>query len=259
MTVRGHDQPRGWLFALVVVIVKPFLLLLTRRRWIDGAKLPATGGCVIVLNHLSHADPFTTAHLLNDHGRVPRYLAKSGLFEHRVLAVLLRALGQIPVKRLTTDAIGAYAAAVEAVEAGECVVVYPEGTITRDPGLWPMVGRTGAARIALATGCPVVPVAHWGVQELLPPYGRPDLLPRKTVTYRVGDPVPLDDLRAATPTAAAVHEATDRIMGAITALLEDVRGEPAPARRFDPRASGVRLIGNPNKQQKHRKKGRREG
>ena len=55
---------------------------------------------------------------------------------------------------------------------GECVVVYPEGTLTRDPDLWPMTGKSGAARIALETGCPVIPVGQWGAQELLPPYAK---------------------------------------------------------------------------------------
>lgn len=256
MSVRKLQQPRGWAIALAVGLLKPTLRAVSKRTWLDGEKIPATGGCVVVLNHLSHVDPLTTAHLLYDHGRIPRYLAKSGLFDHRLLAVLLRSAGQIPVHRLTADAIGAYDAAVAAVEAGECVVVYPEGTITRDPDLWPMVGKSGAARIALATGCPVIPVAHWGVQDILPPYGRPDLLPRKSVTYRVGDPVPLDDLRALPTGPQVIQQATDRIMTAITDLLSGLRGEAAPTRRFDPREVGVRQIGNPHKDVR-RRKGRR--
>ena len=58
-----------------------------------------------------------------------------------------------------------YDAAVAAVRKGECVVVYPEGTLTRDPAQWPMTGKSGAARIALETGCPVIPVGQWGPQR----------------------------------------------------------------------------------------------
>ena len=256
MTVRKLDQPRGWAYTLGVGILKPPLVTLTRRTWVDGEKVPATGGCVVVVNHISHADPLTTAHFLYDHGRLPRYLAKSGLFENGALSYFLRSAGQIPVKRLTTDAVGAYGAAVDAVRAGECVVVYPEGTITRDPDLWPMRGKTGAARIALATGCPVIPVAQWGVQDLLAPYAKkPDLFPRKRITYRAGDPVPLDDLLARPASTQVTLEATDRIMSAITALLEEIRGAKAPAVRYDPRTTGTAEIGNPNK--KNKKKGRR--
>lgn len=249
MTIRRLSQKRGWAVVVAVALLKPTLLAATSRTWIDGEKIPATGGCVVVLNHLSHVDPLMAAHVLYDHGRIPRYLAKSGLFRNRALGGLLSSAGQIPVERLSRSAVGAYDAAVAAVGAGECVVVYPEGTLTRDPDLWPMVGKTGAARIALATGCPVIPIGQWGPQEVLPPYSsRPDLFPRKHVTMKVGDPVVLDDLVGPDPSGAVVQQATDRIMDALTALVADLRGERPPPERYDPVKSGVRRIGNPKKQ-----------
>ena len=146
---------------------------------------------------------------------------------------------------------------MRAVQRGECVVVYPEGTITRDPGQWPMTGKSGAARIALATGCPVIPVGQWGAQALLAPYARkPDLFPRKLVTMKVGDPVDLSDLLGRPPSHEVTQQATDRIMAAITALVEDVRGEQAPKERFDVRKAGVPETGNPNKKAKKPKKER---
>ncbi len=179
--VRKLDQPRGWTFTLGAVILKPLFFLTTKRDWIGGLKIPATGGCVLVINHLSHVDPLTAAVFTHDHGRLPRYLAKAGLFRNRFLGAFMRAAGQIPVERASASAAGAFAAAVEAVRAGECIVIYPEGTITRDPDLWPMTGKSGAARIALETGCPVIPIGQWGAQELLAPYAKkPDLFPRKT-------------------------------------------------------------------------------
>ncbi len=254
---RKLKEKRGWAFATCVAIVKPPLLALTRRRWIDGDKLPAEGGCVVVANHISHLDPFTFAHFVYDNGRLPRYLAKGEVFDIPVAGGLVRSAGQIPVHRLTTDATQAFGAAVQAVHEGQCVVVYPEGTITRDPDLWPMRGKTGAARIALTTGCPVVPIAQWGANEILGPYAKKvDLFPRKTITMKVGDPVDLDDLRGSPLTPAVLHEATDRIMAGLTSLLEDIRGGHAPAERFDPRKAGVREIGNPNepaaRKQRHR-------
>lgn len=246
--VRRNQQPRGWAFGLGVAIVRPALLATTKPNWIDGHKIPASGGCLIALNHISHVDPLLSAHLVWDHGRVPRYLAKASLFKSKVAGAYFRSAGQIPVERMSRNALGAYDAAVAAVRAGECVVVYPEGTITRDPGSWPMTGKSGAARIALTTGCPVIPVGQWGAQDLLAPYAkRPDLFPRKRVTMKVGDPVDLSDLAAQEHTPAVVSQATDRIMDAITALVAEVRGEPAPAERFDPRKAGVAPIGNPYK------------
>jgi len=248
VTVRKLRQKRGWAFGVGVSIVKPALLATTVPDWEGGENLPETGGFILVLNHVSHLDPFMAAHLVYDHGRLPRYLAKSGLFKNRLLGYFLRSAGQIPVERLSKNAVGAYAAAVAAIRAGECVVVYPEGTITRDPDGWPMIGKTGAARIALETGCPVIPVGQWGAQQLLAPYAKkPDLYPRKRIQMKVGTPVDLADLAAQPRSAAATAEATDRIMAAITALVEDVRGATAPAERFDPKKAGVSEIGNPKR------------
>lgn len=234
------QQRRGWAFSVAVGIVKPVLLATTTRDWRHGDRIPTTGGCVLAMNHISHADPLTAAHIVYDHGRLPRYLAKSGLFRNRLLGRFMHALGQIPVEREGKGAV-AYAAAVEAVRRGECVVVYPEGTITRDPDMWPMTGRSGAARIALETGCPVLPVGQWGAQRLLPPYTtRPRLVPRTHVVMSVGEPVHLEDLRGRELTSELVHEAAERILAAITAQLEEVRREKAPAERYD-----MRVLGDP--------------
>ena len=259
MVVRKLEQRRGWAFTIGVLILKPLFLLTTRPEWRDGTKLPATGGCVVALNHLSHVDPLTAAHFTYNHGRLPRYLAKSGLFKNKVLSYFLRSAGQIPVERLSRNAMGAYDAAVAAVRQGECVVVYPEGTITRDPDLWPMRGKSGAARIALETGCPVIPVGQWGAQQLLAPYAkRPNLFPRKKIVMLAGDPVDLTDLLDKERTPEVVQQATDRIMAAITALVEEIRGETAPKERFDMRKAGVSEIGNPHKARHSRRKTRRD-
>ena len=235
------QEKRGWSFWLAVSIVKPTLLATTTRTWIDPERIPETGGCVVAMNHLSHIDPVTAAHLLYDYGRLPHYLAKAGLWGNKALGRFLTASGQIPVERETGGA-GAYAAAVDAVRKGRCIVVYPEATITRDPDMWPMRGKSGAARIALETGCPVIPVGQWGAQEILPPYTkRPHLFPRKHLTMRVGDPVDLADLVDKPRTIEVVNEATDRIMAAITHQLELIRGTTAPAERYDMRIHGDRF------------------
>ena len=248
MRVRKLRQKRGWAFGVGAPIVKSVVFSTTSRTWLDGDKIPEAGGCIVVFNHISHVDPLLAAHFVYDHGRLPRYLAKSGLFKNKALAGFLTAAGQIPVERLSRTAVGAYDAAVAAVRDGECVVVYPEGTLTRDPDLWPMTGKSGAARIALETGCPVIPVGQWGAQQLLPPYTKkPHLFPRKHIVMKAGDPVDLSDLVALPRNAEVIARATDRIMAAITALVEELRGEKAPAERFDARKMGVRQIGNPHK------------
>ncbi|HEX6875214.1 MAG TPA: lysophospholipid acyltransferase family protein [Nocardioidaceae bacterium] len=253
---RQLRQKRGWAWAVAVAIVKPLLLLFTKRRWLDGEKIPPEGGCILVANHISHLDPLTFAHLVYDYGRLPRYLAKAAVFDVPVVGAIIRGAGQIPVYRLTTDASRAFRAAVDAVNEGECVVFYPEGTITRDPGLWPMTGKTGAARVALTTGVPVIPIAQWGAHDILAPYAKKArLLPRKTISTKVGDPVDLEDLRGTPLSPEVLREATNRIMDALTLLLAELREEEPPAVRFDPRAAGVREIGNPNVDRRKRTHG----
>jgi len=245
---RKMRDTRGWAGLTAVAIIKPALLAFTRHEWVDGDKLPAEGGCVVAANHVSHIDPLTLAHLLHDNGRMPRYLAKEALFDVFFVGMILRNTGQIPVKRLTTDASTAYQSAVDGVRGGKAVIFYPEGTLTRDPDLWPMVGKTGAARVALESGAPVIPIAQWGQQQILYPYGKKlKVFPPQKVRLKVGDPVDLDDLRGQEVTPAVLREATGRIMASITALLEDLRGQKAPAERFDPKQRGVKEIGNPNK------------
>lgn len=242
-----EERSGAYRFARAVLL--PPMAALTKRQWRGMEHLPKTGGVVVATNHLSHADPLTLAHFIDAAGRVPRFLAKSDLFEAPVIGSIVRGAGQIPVYRETADAVEALRMAVAAVRSGECVVVYPEGTLTRDPGLWPMVGKTGAARIGLMTGAPVVPVAQWGPQHLLAPYHRfPTLLPRHLVQVWAGSPVDLDDLRDRELTREVLHEATGRVMNAIVGMLEIMRGEKAPPTRFDPKAAQVPLTGDPRRQ-----------
>ena len=228
-------EPGPW-FRLAVVVLEPLLLATTRRTWRGAEHLPRRGGVVVVSNHISLVDPLTLAHFVYANGRVPRFLAKQSLFRLPLVGRVMRGAGQIPVLRGSRDARAAYAVAVEAVRRGEAVLFYPEGTLTRDPGLWPMVGRTGAARVALETGAPVVPVAQWGPQRLLAPYSaRLRLFPRTRVAVLAGEPVDLARFRGRESEPEILHEATEEIMAAVTRLLVLLRGEAAPAQRFDPR------------------------
>lgn len=241
---RNSNQQGLWAFRAAAVVLKPLLIAIGRRDWRHGDRIPRTGGVVVAVNHISKIDPLMLSHLMYNHHRLPRFLAKDGLFRVKVLGELMYSWGQIPVAREGSDATVAFAAAVEAVENGEAVMFYPEGSITRDPDGWPMRGKTGAARVALMSGAPVIPIGQWGAQDTLPAYSHKlSLLPRHVAHYNVGDPVDLDDLRGREITVAVLHEATDRIMAAITDLVAEIRGEVAPAGRFDPRREGLSEIG----------------
>jgi 1-acyl-sn-glycerol-3-phosphate acyltransferase len=236
----------GFWYRLAVMLLRPLMMTLTKRNWRGAENLPAEGGFVVVVNHISNADFLTFGHFLYDNGRLPRFLAKEVVFRIPLIGRVVSGAQQIPVYRETSDAAASYAAAVEAVRRGECVAIYPEGTLTRDPDLWPMRGKTGAARIALATGCPVIPVAQWGAHEILPPYHRwPRLLPRHEIAVLAGPPVDLTAFSGLPVTADVLAEATERVMADVTALLERIRERAAPARRWDPREHGQPVTGNP--------------
>lgn len=241
MTARAETSGRlGWGYRLAVIVFVPFLSALSRRDWRGGQHLPAAGGVVAVSTHASNLDPLTFAHFVHGNGRVMRFLAKASLFRVPGFGALLRSARQIPVHRGGDDAALAYSAAVAAVTAGQLVAVFPEGTLTRDPDLWPMRGKTGAARIALATGAPVVPIGQWGAHEILPRYSRRlRLWPRRTVHVQAGPPVDLDDLRGREVDADLLREATDRIMAALVAIVADLRDQSPPDTLFDPRSAGL--------------------
>ena len=241
---RNSNQQGLWAFRGAAVVLKPLLIAIGRRDWRHEDRIPRSGGIVVAVNHISKIDPLMLAHLLYNQHRLPRFLAKDGLFEVPVIGGLMYRWGQIPVAREGSDAAAAFAAAVEAVENGEAVMFYPEGSITRDPDGWPMRGKTGAARVALMSGAPLIPIGQWGAQNTLPAYsGKVSVLPRHVAHYNIGAPVDLDDLRGKEITAEVLQEATDRMMAAITDLVAEIRGEVPPPVRFDPRREGLSEIG----------------
>ena len=233
------QSPRGFWYRFIAGILRPLLLAATARDWRGGQYLRIDGGIVVAMNHLSWYDPLVAAHFVNDNGRPVRFLAKVEIFKIPVLGAILKSAGQIPVQRGNSDAAaGSLRAAFAAIEDNQCVVIYPEGTLTRDPQLWPMTAKTGAARIALMTGAPVIPAAQWGPQEVLAPYSkRPKFFPRKTMHVWAGPEVDLDDLRALPVSAATLREATERIMRDITKILATQRDEVAPAVPLDRRTA----------------------
>ncbi|MEV6974293.1 lysophospholipid acyltransferase family protein [Kitasatospora sp. NPDC093806] len=232
----------GIWYRFAAVLVKPVTTALVKPDWRGWEHLPKEGGFIAAVNHNSIIDPLVYAHWQYNSGRPPRILGKSSLFSVPFIGFMLRKTGQIPVFRESTDAAQAFRAAIDAVNRGQCVQFYPEGTLTRDPDLWPMTGKSGVARVALMTGAPVIPVAHWGAHEIIPPYGRGasgkgkfNLFPRHKVIVAAGPAVDLSKYQGQELTSQVLRDATEDIMAAITAVLAEVRGEEAPAERYDMR------------------------
>lgn len=232
----SRSRPLPPVLRVVVAVLRPIFMVTMKRDWRGDEHLPRDGGYVLAPNHLSYIDPFVLGHWMVDHDIPPRFLVKDPLFAVPVIGRLLRAARQIPVYRGTGAAADSLRAATEAVAEGGIIAIYPEGTMTRDPAAWPMSGRDGAVRTALATGAPLVPVAQWGPQAIMWPYRREfRLLPRKTMHVRVGAPIDLGGLDE-NATVAQVQAATERLMDAITALQAEIRGELPATPRIDVRS-----------------------
>lgn len=238
-------------FKVAAAVLRPLMTAITRRDWQGSEKIPKSGPAIFVCNHLSYLDPLSFAHFLYNNGRAPRYLGKDSIFKVPLVGAFIRAAGQIPVSRESKDAIEGFQHAIAALKAGHLVAIYPEGTLTRDVNLWPMRGKTGAARLALQTGAPVYPCASWGPEKVIPPYGKKiKLFPRTKVSIVVGDPVDLSKWRGKESDRDAVQEASDAIMDEITKLLENLRGEKAPKERLDLRNTNLPRTGNFKKKKK---------
>jgi 1-acyl-sn-glycerol-3-phosphate acyltransferase len=193
---------------------------------------------IVAANHLSYADWAAVALFVYEAGRYPAFLIKSSAFNVPVVGPFLRGAGQFPVNRGEAGAALVLRDAERALAHAQCLIFYPEGTATRDPALWPMVPKTGVARLALATGVPVIPVAHWGAQIILP-YGsnRPSLLPRHLVRMLAGPPVDLTPFTGEPLGRDVLRAAAAAIMADITGLLATLRREAPPARPYDPAAA----------------------
>lgn len=239
-------ERRPFAFWVLAAIVVPLTSLFAKMR-IEGAEnLPPNGAYVLAPNHYSEFDALVVAVAVWRLGRPPRFMAKESLFRVPVLGWALKATGMVPVSRSSSAASARHTLRVSEglVAQGRGVVVYPEGSLTRDPDMWPMRGKTGAARLALADDIPVLPMVHWGVQAIMPRYGKLRFWPlRRPVTVVVGPPVDLDDLRATRTSPASLSTATTRIMDALTQLLAGIRGVTAPAERWDPTTHGQRETG----------------
>ncbi len=247
MGSRSPEKSRPSPFWPLAAIVVPAVGYLAKIEIRNKEKLPAKGAFVLAPNHYSEFDPLIVAAAVWRLGRAPRFMAKESLFRVPVLGWLMHKTGMVPVARATSAA-----AAKQTIEQSRAlvknergVIVYPEGTLTRDPDLWPMRGKSGAVRLALAGDIPLIPMAQWGTQRVMGRYQKGVSLwpPRKRVQVLIGDPVDVSDLSGRAGEQAALNEATNRLMNAITALLEELRGEKAPATRWNPAEHGQRETG----------------
>jgi len=229
-----YRRAAPWLHRLLTIGCK--------RDWDGFPALPKTGPAILVANHLTSFDAVIIADYILYHGRYPYFLAKSSLWHVPVLRRLLRAIDQIPVYRGTNQASDSLAEARHRLEQGKVVFIFPEGTTTRDPKEWPFSTKTGAARLAMETGAPVIPFGHWGASVICPdnagPQKGPHLLPRHWVCFRSGEPMDLSRFGTDETDRDAVRACSTAILTGIVEQVARARGEQAPQLRWNPKVGG---------------------
>ena len=233
---RLHKPKAGFWIRLCVVVLYPLDALLFRIRWrhLDRMVPPSKGGVLIAMNHVSYVDTLLMARLVWQTGRIPRFMIKAGVFDWPVVGRIMHGAGQIPVYRGTTNAAQSLRDAVAALERGEAIVIYPEGTTTKDPANWPMQAKTGIARLVLlAPDIPVVPIGQWGAHKL--GFSPSRLGRRRTAQASLGEPLDLSHWRGAEPTQENLRAITDEIMAAVRTQVATLRNEPAPPTFFVPK------------------------
>ncbi len=238
------EPPRLWRFVLALgrYVIPVFCRL---RITGDVPDVLRDGPLILAGNHISNFDPICITGVMGRLRIAPRMMATGGLFRAPVVGPLMAKAGHIPVDRGRDSAADAVPAAVAALAAGSVVFIYPEGRIGLDPAMWPERAKTGMARLALATGVPVVPVASWGTHEVIAYHGGGAMVRtlfssiwrRPTVRIHIGAPVDLSDLRAGA--VGHAQRASDRIMRALAAELAPLRTDEPRLPRFRDRTRPV--------------------
>lgn len=229
-----RDPYNAWI-VLCRVVFYPLTALLGRRKFSGGEQLRIPSGALVVANHVSHLDPVYNAVYVRKAGRWPHFLAKTSIWKVPGVGKLMTGAQQIPVERTGGAGKESLAPAIKALEAGQVVVIYPEGTITRDPAGWPMKPKAGVAVLALSGDFPVIPMVNWGTQKVFVPYvkkGRFKPLPRQDIVVKAGPPIDLSAYRGKEIDARAIRDVSLLIMTVIRDMVAEVRGEEAPATFF---------------------------
>jgi 1-acyl-sn-glycerol-3-phosphate acyltransferase len=220
---------KDWTYSLAKVVLKPWLTVWF--HWtIEGLEnIPSEGAAILAINHIAYLDPFAAAFIVDKAHRRARFLAKSELFQDKRIGWVLKGADQIEVKRGTRDAPVALDQAYAALDRGELVVVFPEGTVTREPDLNPMAAKSGAARLALKTGAPLIPCALWGTANVWPKGFKKRWRPGQRIVARIGPPLAVT---REGDSPEAWREVGARLMATIGQLLADIRPAVPDRRRL---------------------------
>lgn len=214
-------RPEPW-FRLAEFMLRPPAALWFNWRFEGIEHFPPEGPLLVAANHISYFDPLAHGFMLLKAGRRPRFLTKSELYGNPFMSRLLQGANQIRVDR-GTGSSAPVEAALEALRKDEAVVIYPEGTITRNPDSTPMQAKSGIARIALTSEVPVLPVAVWGSQHVWQRDGARSLKFGRPIWVKAGPPIDFSEYEGRRDDPQALREVTDAIMDELTRLVTDLR------------------------------------
>ena len=220
---------------IIAILVLPIFVVMVKLRIRPGSALPTSGPFILSPNHYSEIDPIVMGVVVWKLRRTPRFLAKASLFRVPALGWLMRFSGQIPVERDASAQLGQPLQAAKLLtDRNQGVIVYPEGTLTKDPDFWPMRGKTGAVRMALEQNIPLYPAAHWGTQNWMGRYAKKiRVFPRTTIDAIVGEPFDLSKYQGKPLTRELLEEATEALMQEIARLVGSLRDETPPKTLHD--------------------------
>ena len=207
---------------LAETLVLPPIALWFRWRFEGLGNIPPEGPALIAGNHISYFDPLAHGYFIEKAGRRPRFLAKTELYRNLILRKVLTGARQIPVRRGSGDR-APVEAALTALKEGEVVVVYPESTVTRNEDLSPMQGKTGIARLALAAGVPVIPLAVWGSHHVWQRSGAKSIKCGRPIWVKAGAPFDFSVYEEEPNHPEVLRKVTDHVMGELSVLVDDLR------------------------------------
>ncbi|MBJ7280359.1 MAG: 1-acyl-sn-glycerol-3-phosphate acyltransferase [Rhodoluna sp.] len=235
-----------WQIRTLAWILWPWVRLLYRLNVTGKENLPKGTGYVLASNHVTTIDALAVAFMMFFNlGRAPHFLAKEGLFNTPIVGPVLLACGQIPVFRSGRGNSDPMESAYKVLRAGHVIGIFPEGSLTREPNQWPMRARTGAIRLALETGVPIVPMGQWGTEVVMDTYSS-KIFPKPwhKVNMIIGKPIDLSKYHGKKVSVEEMVALSDEVMVEITKIVEQLRGEKAPAKRFVPGEHGLPEHGN---------------
>ena len=214
-------KPEPW-FHFAAGVLRPLVGVWFNWRFEGLEHIPEEGPLLLACNHISYFDPLAQGYFLEKANRRPRFLAKSELYDHWLLKRVLEGTKQIPVHR-GTGSKTPVEEAKRALANGEAVMIYPEGTVTRNPDFTPMEAKTGIARLTLGTDVPVLPVAVWGSQHVWQRDGARSLKFGRPIWVKAGVPMDFSEFEGQQDDPAVLRKVTEQVMDELTRLVNDLR------------------------------------